>query len=303
MKIIITGGAGFIGFNVANLLKKNHDVTVFDSKQPISKDVRFVKGNINDFESLRKSLKNHDMLIHLAASLGVINTEENPVTTLDTNIIGTKNVLEACRLNNIKKIIFSSSSETYGEPRKTPIEESDSPIPITMYGISKLAAEEYIKAYSKTFGLRFTIFRLFNVYGDQQATDWVVPEFVARTIQNKDIIIHGDGTQIRAFSHVTDVARAFSLALRKGDGEIINIGNNKEPISIKDLAQKIIHLANSKSSIKFIPFKESKRNRNEIMVRIPSIKKAKKILGYQPIVTLDDGLERVIKTKRKIDQI
>lgn len=300
MKIVITGGAGFIGHNVANVLNKNHDVTVFDSKQPVSKDLKFVKGNINDFKTIKNSLKNYDVLIHLAASLGVINTEENPVSTLDTNIIGTKNVLEACRLNNIKKIIFSSSSETYGEPIKTPIEEIDPPIPITMYGISKLAAEEYIKAYSKTFGLRFTIFRLFNVYGDQQATAWVVPEFVSRAIQNKDIIIHGDGTQIRAFSHVTDVARAFSLALNKGNGEIINIGNNKEPISIKDLAHKIVHLANSKSSIKFIPFKESKRNRNEIMVRIPSIQKAKKLLGYQPTVTLDEGLERVIMTRRKM---
>jgi UDP-glucose 4-epimerase len=299
MKIIITGGAGFIGFNVANALKKNHDVTVFDSKQPVSNDLKFVKGDINDFKTVKNSLKNCDVLIHLAASLGVINTEENPVSTLDTNIVGTKNVLEACRLNNIKKIIFSSSSETYGEPVKTPIEESDPPIPITMYGISKLASEEYIKAYSKTFGLRFTIFRLFNVYGNQQATAWVVPEFVTRAIQNKDIIIHGDGTQVRAFSHVTDVARAFSLALSKGNGEIINIGNNKEPISIKDLAYKIVHLANSKSSIRFIPFKESKRNRNEIMVRIPSIRKAKKLLGYQPTITLDEGLEGVISTRRK----
>ncbi len=301
MKIVITGGAGFIGHNVANVLKKNHDVTVFDSKQPASKDLKFVKGNINDFKTVKNSLKNYDVLIHLAASLGVINTEENPVSTLDTNIIGTKNVLESCRLNNIKKIIFSSSSETYGEPIKTPIEESDPPIPITMYGISKLAAEEYIKAYSKTFGLRFTTFRLFNVYGDQQATAWVVPEFVTRAIQNKDIIIHGDGTQIRAFSHVTDVARAFSLALSRGNGETINIGNNKEPISIKDLAHKIVRLANSKSSIKFIPFKESKRNRNEIMVRIPSIQKAKKLLGYQPTVTLDEGLDGVIRTRKKIN--
>ena len=145
MRIIVTGGSGFIGSSVANLLKKNHNVTVFDSRQPTSKDLKFVKGNINDFKSLKNSLKNCDVLLHLAASLGVINTEENPVSTLDTNIVGTRNVLEACRINNVKKIIFSSSSETYGEPIKTPIEESDSPIPITMYGISKLAAEEYIK--------------------------------------------------------------------------------------------------------------------------------------------------------------
>lgn len=298
MKIIVTGGAGFIGSNVVTMLKKNHDVTVFDSKRPTLDGLKFIKGNINDFRSVKSSLKDYDVVIHLAASLGVINTEENPVSTLDTNIMGTRNVLDACRLNNIKKIIFSSSSEVYGEPIKTPIEENDPPIPITMYGVSKLAAEEYIKAYSKTFGFKHTIFRLFNVYGDQQATNWVVPEFVTRAIHNKDIIIHGDGTQIRAFSHVSDVARAFSLAINKANGEIINIGNNTEPISIKDLAHKIISLARSKSSIKFIPFKESRRNRNEIMVRIPSIEKAKKLLKYQPVVTLDKGLIGVIKARK-----
>lgn len=300
VRITITGGSGFIGSNIANMLKKNHQVTIFDSKPPIHRDLKFVKGNINDINSLRKSLRNCEVIIHLAASLGVINTEENPVSTLNTNILGTRNVLDACRINNVKKIIISSSSEVYGEPIKTPIEESDSPIPITMYGVSKLAAEEYIKAYNKTYGLSYTIFRLFNVYGNEQAMDWVVPEFVTKAIHNKTITIHGDGTQIRAFSHVTDVSKAFSLALRNGNGEIINIGNNSEPISIKDLARKIIMLANSKSTINFVPFKKSKRNRNEIMVRIPSIKKAKKLLGYKPIVNLNQGLRGVILARKSI---
>ncbi len=297
-KIVITGGTGFIGSNIADRLKKVHDITIFDLKKPVANGLKFLKGNINEYNDVKNCLQGFDIVIHLAASLGVINTEENPVSTLDTNIFGTRNVLEACRVNKIKKIIFSSSSEIYGEPIKTPIEEKDGPIPITMYGISKLAAEEYIKSYSKNFGLKYTIFRLFNVYGDQQEIAWVIPEFVTKAIKNKDIIIHEDGTQIRAFSHVSDVAKAFEFGLEKGNDEIINIGNNTEPISIKELANKIIRISKSKSKIKFIPFKESKRNRNEIIVRIPSVEKAKKILGFKPTVSLDAGLEKVIKYRK-----
>tara|TARA_B110000014_G_scaffold254970_1_gene236223 strand:+ start:876 stop:1790 length:915 start_codon:yes stop_codon:yes gene_type:complete len=300
-KILITGGTGFIGSNIANRLKKNNDVTIFDLREPVNHGLKFLKGSINEIDDVTNAIHDFDIVIHLAASLGVINTEENPVSTLDTNIFGTRNVLEACKVNKIKKIIFSSSSEIYGEPIKTPIEEKDRPIPITMYGISKLAAEEYIKSYSKNFGLKYTIFRLFNVYGDKQETAWVVPEFVSRAIKNKDIMIHGDGTQIRAFSHVSDVAKAFEFGLEKGNNEIINIGNNTEPITIKDLADKIIRLSKSKSKINFIPFKESKRNRNEIIVRIPSVDKAKKILGFKPSVSLDTGLEKVIKYRRSIN--
>lgn len=300
MKIIVTGGAGFIGSNVVQTLQKSHDVTIFDFKKPTNVDCEFIQGNIKDSERVINSIKDCDIVIHLAATLGVVNTEANPVLTLDTNMGGTRNVLEACRINKIKKIIFSSSSEVYGEPLKIPMEETDKPIPITTYGISKFAAEEYIKAYSRNYGLRYTIFRLFNVYGDEQATDWVLPEFVNNAVTNQDIIIHGDGSQIRAFCYVTDVSRAFSLALDKANNEILNIGNNDEPISIKELANRIVRLASSNSAIKFIRFEEAKRNRNEIMVRIPNIDKAKRMLGYKPRISLDDGIIKVIKKRRRL---
>ena len=274
MKIVITGGSGFIGSNIAKLLKNQHEVTIFDLKKENS-DVDFIQGNIKDSKCVIDSLKNFDVVIHLAATLGVINTEENPVLTLDTNTGGTKNVLEACRINNIKKIIFSSSSEVYGEPIKIPMEETDNPIPITTYGI----------------------FRLFNVYGDDQATDWVLPEFVSKALTNQNIVIHGDGTQIRAFCYVTDVAEAFSKTLEKGNGETINIGNDSEPISIKELAFKIVKVSKSKSNIEFISFEESKRNRMEILKRIPSIQKAKKILGYEPKISLEEGIKKVIEKR------
>ncbi|MEX0656186.1 MAG: NAD-dependent epimerase/dehydratase family protein [Nitrosopumilaceae archaeon] len=297
MKIVITGGAGFIGSSVAQLLKKDHKVTIFDHKKPINGDYEFIQGNINDSKLVTDSIKDCDVVIHLAATLGVVYTEKNPIKTLDTNIIGTKNVLESCRLNNVRKIIFSSSSEVYGEPLKVPISEIDKPIPITNYGISKLAAEEYIKAYSRDYGFRYTILRLFNVYGDEQGTQWVVPEFVSRAIKNQDITIHNAGLQVRAFCYVSDVCDAFRIVLEKGDGEIFNIGNDKEPISIKELAKKIILLSNSKSTINSIPFEKSDRDRSEIMTRSPSIEKAKKLLGYNPKISLEEGILKMIKKK------
>ncbi len=302
MKIIVTGGSGFIGSNVVKNLSKNHEVKIFDFKKPANLDNEFIQGDIKDTKNVIDSIKDCDVVIHLAATLGVIHTEENPVLTLDTNLGGTKNVLEACRINKIKKIIFSSSSEVYGEPLKIPMNEDDKPIPITTYGVSKFAAEEYIKAYSRNFGLEYTMFRLFNVYGDEQATDWVLPEFVSRAIANKDIIVHGNGSQTRAFCYVTDIANAFSLALDKANGQLINIGNNNEPIIIKELAEKIIGLASSQSSVKFIPFEESKRNRNEILIRIPSIEKAKKLLEYKPDISLEEGILKVIKKQVNSNQ-
>ena len=232
-------------------------------------------------------------------ALGVIETEKNPVRTLDVNAIGTKNVLEACRINNVKKFIFSSSSENYGEPEKIPIKETDRVTPITTYGISKLMAEEYIKSYSRAYGIRYTIFRLFNVYGEEQATKWVVPEFVKKIVNDEEVTIHGDGNQIRAFCHVSDIANAFEIALTKGDDEIFNIGNNLEPISIKELAHRIITLSKSNSHIAFISFDNSSRNRKEIINRAPDISKATEILGYKPKITLDDGLTKVITKHSK----
>jgi UDP-glucose 4-epimerase len=295
MKIIVTGGSGFIGSNVVKYLSKNHEVKIFDFKKPNNLDNEFIQGDITNSKHVINSIKDCDVVIHLAATLGVVNTETNPVLTLDTNLGGTINVLEACKINKIKKIIFSSSSEVYGEPLKIPMDENDKPIPMTTYGIAKFAAEEYIKAYSKSFGLQYTMFRLFNVYGDQQATDWVLPEFVSKAISDKDIVVHGNGLQTRSFCYVTDIANAFSLALDKAHGELINVGNNCEPITIKELADKIIKLSNSKSSVKFITFEESKRNRSEILIRVPNIKKAEKLLDYVPKISLEEGILKVIK--------
>ena len=290
MKIGITGGSGFIGTHVANALKSKYEVVIFDRHKPNIEGIEFIKGNIID-DSIQKAFEDCDVVIHLAAAVGVKITEEDPILTLNTNILGTKNVLEACKSNNVKKIILASSSEVYGEPLKTPIEESDPAIPITTYGISKIAAEEYVKAYAVSFGLKYTILRFFNVYGPGQSKDFVIPEFVSNTSKNNPILIHGSGSQIRSFCHISDISKGVSLSIEKGDNEIINIGNANEPITISELAKKIIGITNSESSIQFVPFTDSNRRRQkEIINRIPSIKKAESMLSYKPEISLNDGI-------------
>lgn len=301
MKIIITGGSGFIGTHLISKLSKEHQITVFDSKKPMAQSgTSFIEGDIGNCEQVLDSVKNCDVVIHLAAVVGVENSESNLIKTLDVNIGGTRNILESCRINKIKKIIFSSSSEIYGEPLKIPIEESQKPIPITTYGVSKLAAEEYVKSYCKTFGMKYAILRFFNAYGPGQSTEFVIPRFVKLALRNEPITIHNDGAQVRAFCYIDDIVQGISLAVTRGDQEIMNIGNDSEPISIKDLAKKIISMTNSKSNVIFLPFEDSKRKRNEIINRMPSIVRAKQILDYQPRFTLNDGITKIIDFLKEI---
>ena len=302
MKILITGGTGFIGSHLTQFLKKDNDITIYDVKKPIEKDVKFILGDILDEQKILQSFQDFDAIIHLAATVGVKNTETNPVLTLNTNILGTKNILEACKKHNIKKMIFASSSEIYGEPRKVPIDEIQTPIPITTYGISKLASEEYLKSYAKTCGFNYSILRFFNVVGPKQSSRFVLPEFIKNALNNKPLVIHGNGLQIRAFCHIADICQGIEKSICKGDGEIFNIGNDLEPITIENLAKKVISVLNSQSTIKYISFEKSGRNREqEIMTRIPSIQKAKKILSYRPEHNLKEIINSIAEQQNIVD--
>ena len=302
MKILITGGTGFIGSHLTQFLKKDNDITIYDVKKPIEKDVKFILGDILDEQKILQSFQDFDAIIHLAATVGVKNTETNPVLTLNTNILGTKNILEACKKHNIKKVILASSSEIYGEPRKVPIDEIQTPIPITTYGISKLASEEYLKSYAKTCGFNYSILRFFNVVGPKQSSRFVLPEFIKNALNNKPLVIHGNGLQIRAFCHIADICQGIEKSICKGDGEIFNIGNDLEPITIENLAKKVISVLNSQSTIKYISFDKSGRNREqEIMTRIPSIQKAKKILSYRPEHNLKEIINSIAEQQNIVD--
>ena len=294
MKIAITGGSGFIGTHLVDLLKDEHEILILDRNHSSNQNVDFIECDLLETEKISNVLEGSDIVIHLAAAVGVKLTEENPLHTLNVNIQGTHNVLESCKKNNVKKIIFASSSEIYGEATHIPIKETDPPMPITNYGVSKITSEEYVKAYATTSSMKYSILRFFNAYGPGQSSSFVMSEFISKAIENKTIAIHGNGEQLRAFCHVSDIVNGINLCLVNGHNEIFNIGNNKEPITIFELAKTIKKITESSSEITFLPFENSERNRtSEIMKRIPDITKAYDILGYRPRICLNEGIKTI----------
>jgi len=303
-KVMVTGGGGFIGSAMVKLLlKKKFQVKAFDlpdqfNLNPAPKDAEIYKGSILDVNDLMKAMQGCDYVIHLAAALGVKRTESERLSCLTINIQGFVNVLEACIRDNIKKIVFSSSSEVYGDQKKLPITENNPVNPKSIYAITKLASEEYLRAYKQRYGLDYSIVRFFNVYGPKQVAEFVMPRFIDCVMNDTPPTIYGKGDQIRAFCYVDDAVEGVLLTLtnKKANSEIFNIGNNTEPITMKELALKIIEISKKNIKPTFIPLKNSDRKEErEIHARIPDTSKAEKILGYCSKISLTDGISDVIK--------
>jgi UDP-glucose 4-epimerase len=305
-KVFITGGAGFIGQAVAKVFAKaGYRVKTFDLFSPAETIGEHVTGTIMFPEELFNAMKGSDYVVHLAAMLGVKRTEEERLKCLNVNIVGTMNVLEAAVKAGVKKIVFASSSEVYGEPIRTPLSETDIVFPKSVYAVSKLAGEEYIRAYKQTHGLDFSIVRFFNVYGPGQVAEFVMPNFIKAALAGNPIPINGDGTQVRSFCYVDDAARGVLLSLKskKANGEVFNIGNDTAAISLKDLAHKVLtHAGKDKKHI--VHLKEHQADRlhsREIKTRTADITKARKTLKYKPLMHLDEGIKRIIKSKNASD--
>ena len=309
-KVLVTGGAGCIGIQVCNqLIKRGIDVVLYDLSEQISLTEKFLDkkiilkhGSIMDRTSLRDSIIGCDAVIHLAAHLGVMRTESNKLRCLEINIEGTKNVLEAVvNNNNVKKLVFASSSEVYGEPLTNPIKEDAVTQGRTLYAVSKLAGEELIKAYKYEFkGFDYTILRYFNTYGPYQVAQFVIPRFIHRTLNDKSPVINGIGNQKRSYSFSSDTARATidSLFSNKTNDVIMNIGNSNEPVTLLELANKIIQASGKKGKIKAKINKEfSNTDREadrEINFRYCDTTLAKKLLNYEPETSLDEGIKKVM---------
>jgi len=303
-RILVTGGAGFIGSAMVRyLLKQGMNVRVFDvsdqiSDNPPPKDAEIYKGSILDINNVTNAIHKCDYVIHMAAMLGVKRTEMQRLDCLNVNIQGTVNILEGCIKERIKKIVLASSSEVYGEQTKIPISEENPLHPKSIYAVTKIAGEEYMKAYKKRYGLEYSIVRFFNVYGPGQVAEFVMPRFIKWVMNNKPPKIYGKGDQIRSFCYVDDVIKGAFLALmnKNANSDIFNIGNNKEPISIRDLAYKVISVAHKDIEPEYVPMNNSDRtSEREIQRRIPDISKARKILGYEPEISLSEGILKVMK--------
>ena len=309
-RVLVTGGQGLIGRAMCEYLaRQDLEVRAFDlpthifvqKRKPIDGAENW-HGSILDMETLSVSMRDCDYVVHFAAFIGVEKTESRPVDCLNININGTRNVLECVRREGIKRVLFSSSSEIYGDPLTVPTPESELPRPKSVYGVSKLAGEEYIKAYHKEYGLAYTIVRFFNIYGSQQVPGFVMPNFTSAVLANEPIRVLGDGEQIRSFCYVDDAVRGAYLALfsEKAENSTFNIGNDKEPITIKELAHRVLTLVGRKADPVFIPEEGNRTEAREIYRRIPDISKANKLLSYEPQVPLIEGVTKVLEVNRGI---
>lgn len=300
MKILITGGSGFIATPlIKHLLEKGYGIKVIDIKKPdiTHKSLEFVNKSI--LSNITKDIKGCDAVFHFAALLGVDNSDKRPLDTMKINLEGSVNVFKSAIDAGVKRIVYSSSSEVYGEPRELPIREDSVKGPVSTYGVSKLASEIYAKAYNQEFGTDIKIVRFFNVYGPGQQENWVVPIFISKALRNESIKVFGNGNQTRCFTYVEDVADGVSKVFEKGgSGEIYNIGNN-QPTTILELAQTIKELTGSKSEIIKAGFgKETRLKEREIEYRIPDISKIKS-LGWQPRTMIKEGIRKILDSVGK----
>lgn len=313
MKVLVTGGAGFIGSHlVERLLATGHQVWTLDDLSngrpdflehvKLNKHHHLVVDTVMNRAVLKKLLQRCDAVFHLAATLGVKNTVENPLKIIEGNIDGTRNVLELAYQNNVK-VIFASTSEVYGKNEKLPFrEDSDRVLGATSvnrwcYSTAKALDEHICFAYADK-GLPVTIVRYFNTYGPRQTASQygqVVPRFIVAALSDQQIEVYGDGTQYRCFTYVDDTVAGTIAALSKqANGKAFNIGSSV-PISIEDLAKMVVRLTGSSSQIVKVPYEQVYgRGYEDMMARTPDLMNAQSILGYAPSVSLDDGLQRTI---------
>jgi UDP-glucose 4-epimerase len=318
MRVLITGGAGFIGSHLTeNCLERGDDVYIIDDLSTGSmENIRFLQEKPEYRNKLFvhiNTILNHDLMLeltgicdvvyHLAAAVGVQTILDKPLESIITNIQGTEKVLEMCNKFR-KRVLIASTSEVYGKHTHAPLIETDNIIygPSSKfrwsYAASKLMDEFTALAYHRTNGLEVIITRLFNTVGPRQtgAYGMVIPRFVAQALKNEPITVYGDGTQTRTFTYVRDVVSALTqlMASERAVGEVFNIGG-KEEISILDLAQKIIGMTASSSKIQMIPYdKAFGKDFEDMQRRVPSTDKLESVTGFAPDKDLDFILSEVI---------
>jgi len=300
MRILITGGAGFIGSSLAaHLLSRGHQVAAFDHSaakaKRLLKGCVFIGGDVTDPAAVAAAIGGHDAVIHLAAMVSVPETMEHPELAEQVNVIGAINVLAAAKAANVKKVVLASSAAVYGEEPRTPTGEEERPRPMSPYAITKLAMEDYAQLYALQ-GLPTCCLRLFNVYGPGQNPKSryaaVIPAFISRALKGETLTVYGDGEQTRDFVYVEDACRAFELALAKGAGSI-NVASGRS-VTINGLAKNIISLTKSKSTVVHAPARPGDPRRS-----LADVSKAKRELGFVATTPLAEGLKRTAEYFKK----
>jgi UDP-glucose 4-epimerase len=302
-RVLVTGGAGFIGSHVVDSLVSNdYEVRVIDNLstgklENISKHVEdgkisFVKGDLREAGFVRKSVHDVDAVIHLAAITSVPFSISHPSTTYSVNVDGTINLLNSCLGSDVRKFIYISTCAVYGESSYLPIDEVHPTNPISPYAASKLAAEQQCRIFDQMHKLSMVVLRLFNVYGSRQDSrnHGVIARFVERAKRGLPLIIYGDGSQTRDFVNVEDVTDAILEALRNGNGEgkVFNIAYGKAT-SLNDLAKTVL-----KSAATDLELVYEKPRAGDLRQSFADISEARKFMGFSPRISLEDGLRPLL---------
>jgi len=309
---VLTGGAGFIGTTLSRRLIDDNEIIVLDNLHRDAlgntdlaghSNLTFVQADVLDAEAVADTVRGATHIVHLAAIAGVDTVLESPVRTMRVNLIGTYNVLEAAHgtQESLERLVDFSTSEVFGR-HAYKVEEIHETAQGSVgearwtYAVSKLAGEHFAHSYYDEFGLPTCSLRPFNVYGPGQIGGGAIRAFIETILAGEDLVIHGDGSQIRAWCYVDDLVDALLLVLERPEavGEVYNIGNSRSVVTVLDLAMRIRRLMGSSSEITFRPL-----HYTDVEMRIPNIDKARRELGWEPRVDLDEGLAKTIAWYRE----
>lgn len=304
-KVLVTGSAGFIGSHLTErLLGLGADVSSFiryNSRDDIgfikslkdSEKINVLKGDIRELSTVKEAVKGQDVVLHLAASISVHYSMLHPSEVVETNVMGTLNVLNASKDENVEKVVITSSSEVYGTALYAPIDEKHPLQAQSPYAASKIAGDKIAESFYNCYNLPVAIIRPFNTFGPRQSTRAVIPSVITQALTQNKILIGATNT-FRDFTFVGDTVEGFIKMAEspKSVGEVVNIGSGKE-ISINDMIKKVVKLTGKDVKIE-VEEQRLRPNKSEVMRLLADNKKAKKILGWEPKVSFDEGLKRTI---------
>jgi nucleoside-diphosphate-sugar epimerase len=309
-RVLITGGAGFIGSHLAERLVRRDHVVVFDNfrRDALSaagladhSRVTVVRGDVLDADALARAAAGCDAIVHMASIAGVDTVLKNPVLTMRVAMRGTENALEAAAANRVTRFIDFSTSEVFGRFAYHVTEFDSTTLGAVgearwTYAVAKLATEHLALSYHKELGVPTCSIRPFNIYGPRQVGEGAIHHFIRRALAGEPLVIHNDGAQIRAWCYIDDIIDAIVLALEKDEavGHAFNIGNPRSTVTIYNLAREIVRLSSSRSPLEFRAWPHP-----DVEIRVPAVEKARELLGFNARVDLEEGLLRTIQWYRR----